>query len=264
MQSLNVVGPALFAVGIVWLAVSILRLISKSSRASARQSIKYSLLTIVGSLAIGIYASANSAGTQPQPAVAISQADPVDADPTQDQDPLADLTPVPELTPEEIAAQEEAEREAAIRAASNWRVARGQSSIDDSPIVEISVGSNNNLPARFGSRGPATLSLRCQENTTSATIRLNGHFMADIQNYGRVTYRVDDRQAKTIRMQESTNNEWLGLWRGGQSIPFIRELIDADRLVIRATPFNENPMEATFTITGLDHHLPELRRACNW
>lgn len=259
MQNYATIGALLFMVGGIWLLVSILRLLSKNSRHSAKRNIKYAFLTIVGSIALPIVGAVVPSN---QPSVVATQGVTTEAD--AHQTPAPPVESELELSPQETAEREAAAREAAIRIASKWKVARGLSSIDDSRIVQIKVESNNNLPARFGGRGPATLSLRCQENTTSATIRFNGHFMADIQSYGRVTYRVDDRPAKTINMQESTNNEWLGLWRGGQSIPFIRELLNADRLVIRATPFSENSMEATFTITGLDLFLGELRSACNW
>src|SRR5690606_24284329 len=134
---------------------------------------KLACLTVVGSLALPVVAAMMGASSPAAPQV--SQVVTAAAATPDQTIEIADAVldePEPELTTEEIAAQEAASREAAIRAASLWRVARGQSSIDDSRIVQINLDSNNSLPARFSGRGPATLSLRCQENTTSVTLRL--------------------------------------------------------------------------------------------
>lgn len=39
-------------------------------------------------------------------------------------------------------------------------------------------------------------------------------------------YRLDNNKAKTVSMQASTDNEALGLWRGGSSIPMIKNMFD--------------------------------------
>lgn len=145
-----------------------------------------------------------------------------------------------------------------------WKVRTSTSAIDDTKTVIVDLASDNMIHGRFKSPGPAALNLRCMENTTSASIKFNGLFMADIQGYGQVTYRVDSAKAVTKRFEESTNNEWLGLWNGGASIPFIKSLFGAEKLVVRATPFNENAVEVTFSIQGLEKTIEPLREACNW
>lgn len=150
------------------------------------------------------------------------------------------------------------------RSRSAWRSNSTTSAVDDSQRIVLSVESLEPIRSRFGSPGPADLMIRCEENTTSLFIHFNGLFMADIQSYGQVTTRIDDQRARTISMSASTNNEALGLWRGGASIPFIRTLFDGDRLFVRATPFNENRVEMTFPIAGLERAIEPLREACNW
>lgn len=147
---------------------------------------------------------------------------------------------------------------------SKWRISSDTSAIDDSKTVHIQVASDNNVRGRFGGPGPAVLHLRCLENTTSATFSFNDQFMADIQGYGDITYRVDDRAAVKRGFQESTDNKWLGLWRGAQAIPFIKSLYGGEKLVARATPFNESQIEVTFSIFGLETAVKPLREACGW
>lgn len=146
-----------------------------------------------------------------------------------------------------------------------WSVRSETSRLDGSTSVYISVFSDERIQNRFGNGGLARLMVRCRENTTAVTIRFAGLFMADIQGYGRIDFRVDDNPPSRVNMTASTNNEHLGLWRGNQSIPFIKNhLLSGSSLLVRATPFNESPVEMTFNISGLSEAITPLREACGW
>lgn len=148
-----------------------------------------------------------------------------------------------------------------------WRLRQGVSQIDDSPSVSLHTRSNERIGDRFGrNAAPATLTLSCLENTTRLLINMNNNHMASspYHDWGHVTMRIDGRQAFTRRMQESTDNSVLGLWRGGQSIPVIRDMFGAEKLTVRATPFGQSPITVTFDINGLQEEIQPLRQACNW
>lgn len=144
-----------------------------------------------------------------------------------------------------------------------WNVRTEISAIDDSTNVFLSIDSDEHIRARFGRSGPMRLFIQCRENTTLLYIYFNGHFMSDYSN-GAVTYRLDTDKALGKRMQESNDNEALGLWSGAQSIPFIKAMFGHDKLLIRATPHSESALTATFSITGLEAEIEPLRKACNW
>lgn len=148
-----------------------------------------------------------------------------------------------------------------------WIIWQGTSQIDDSPSVTLSAESNERIGNRLGrNAAPATLTLSCRENTTRLLINMNGNHMASspYHDWGHVTMRIDSRQAFTRQMQESTDNSVLGLWRGGQSIPVIRDMFGAEKLTVRATPFGQSPITVTFDINGLQEEIQPLRQACNW
>ncbi|MFC2970160.1 type VI secretion system-associated protein TagO [Acidimangrovimonas pyrenivorans] len=146
-----------------------------------------------------------------------------------------------------------------------WQMRTDTSKMTDQKSVFLSLESENDVPGRFGGGGgPATLVLRCMENTTALLFSMNNQFMADIQGYGRVEYRIDDQKMGRVNMNESTDNSMLGLWSGGRSIPFIKKLMGHDRLVLRATPYNENTYTVSFDIKGLDNAIGELRQTCHW
>ena len=149
-------------------------------------------------------------------------------------------------------------------AQSKWHETIEISKLTDETNIYLTLMSDNELRGRFTKAGPARLILRCQENTTAALIVLNDIYLADIQGYGRVEYRLDKEKMSVVNMTASTDNYALGLWSGNRSIPFIKELLGHNRLIIRATPFNKSPITASFEIKELDTAIKKLRETCNW
>ncbi|WP_237673798.1 type VI secretion system-associated protein TagO [Vreelandella profundi] len=151
--------------------------------------------------------------------------------------------------------------------ASPWRVSEEISPMDDSKSVFLTTRSNEAIPGRYGrSTARPTLYVRCVENTTALVLHMDGHHMASSQyhNWGHVEMRIDDGRVFTKAMRQSTNNRSLGLWSGGESIPVIRQMFGAERLIMRATPYSESAMTMTFNISQLEDEIAPLREACHW
>lgn len=106
--------------------------------------------------------------------------------------------------------------------------------------------------------------IACRENTTSLYISFADHFMSSLQGRGIVTYRIDKAPAEKRRFLESNDNSVLGLWNGGSSIPFIKQLLGRNTLLVRATPFSDSSVTAEFPISGLEEVIEPLREACHW
>lgn len=162
------------------------------------------------------------------------------------------------------ATEPEPQQVAEIDEGTAWHVSESASPIDDSLTVALSVSSSEPLTGRYGRKRDANLIIRCKENTTSLFMRFGGHFMTDNGQYGRVTLRIDDNKSFTSNMSRSTDHEALGLWRGGQSIPLVKRLLDAETLTVRATPYNESAVTVIFPIDGLADEIVPLREACHW
>ncbi|MDN3524335.1 type VI secretion system-associated protein TagO [Halomonas sabkhae] len=147
---------------------------------------------------------------------------------------------------------------------SSWSVSKEKSPIDDSVSVYLRTYSKEPIRGRLGRERDALLLIRCVENTTSMILQFGGHHMASLQQYGRVTLRIDDQDARRVRMNESTDNQALGLWNGGSSIPVVKRMFGHDTLTVRATPYSESPITTQFPITGLEEAIKPLREACHW
>lgn len=149
---------------------------------------------------------------------------------------------------------------AASAPVSPWQRYRSRSEIDDSPLVTLtSVGRS--YESQYGLERVPHLTVRCMENTTSVILDMDRYLGSGTV---RVTTRVDDAPARTHQMQVSTDNEAVGLWRGGQAIPFIRTMLGAETLTVRVEPRHVQHVTTSFAIRGLDTKIDELATACNW
>ena len=72
--------------------------------------------------------------------------------------------------------------------------------------------------------------------------------------------RFDDKQAASYNFDLSTND------KAGFRSPIrrIKKMLEHDKLLVEVTPDRSGPQLTTFTFTGLDEVLTELRSACHW
>lgn len=146
-----------------------------------------------------------------------------------------------------------------------WEHQSDVSKITDSADHYISLKSDDTIPNKFGfGSNPASILIRCKENKTSIYFSFGDHFLADIQGYGRITFRIDDKKSETKSFDVSTNNKSLGLWDGGSAVPFVKKLAGAKQMVVRMTPFNESALTVTFDVRGFDAAIKPVREACKW
>lgn len=150
-------------------------------------------------------------------------------------------------------------------AAGKWRMETRTNALTDKTDVFLGVESEEVVNCGWNRGAKIMLQMRCMENTTSLVIATGCHMTSSQYNdYGDVTYRLDEEPARTVGMVESTNNRSLGLWNGGRSIPVIKQMLGKARMIVKMTPFSENPFTATFNISGLDASIEPLRQACGW
>lgn len=145
-----------------------------------------------------------------------------------------------------------------------WHVQSEVSDFKDTKDVYLTLTSEDSVQCGFGSGGTLTLMLRCKENTTSLLIITPCHVASGFYGYGMVEYRIDNHTAQKKQFDESTDNTTLGLWSGGKSIPVIKSLFGADRLLVRFTPFNESPVTGEFVVSGVEEAITPLRESCHW
>jgi type VI secretion system protein VasI len=137
---------------------------------------------------------------------------------------------------------------------SDWSITQEKSKIDDTTNVFASLGSVQPIRNQYGAPANLDLMIVCREKKTDLYITFGGEFMASIENYGQVTFRVDKRPAFQKNLTESTDHKALGLW-GANAIPFIKGLYGGSTLFVRATPYNESAVTGEFNISGVQDAL---------
>ena len=145
--------------------------------------------------------------------------------------------------------------------AGEWDKRVDRSEFDDTKSVYLTLLADK--PVAVGRYNVVTpeLWVRCHENTTAFYII----FEEFLGSRGiKVEYRIDRQTTRETRWLISSNSTAAGLWNGSGSIPFIRKLFGAERLLIRVTPYNESPVTVSFAIGGLRTAVAELAEACNW
>jgi len=127
------------------------------------------------------------------------------------------------------------------------------------PLDEIS--GRQNVFAFLSGNG-ANIMLRCMNNTTAIYFDLTDYTTTGALDGATIKYRLDDKQSSRW-FTPSGDGTAHGLWSGGQSIPFVKELISKTELAIRLPTYG-GTRTVTYNITGIDYVAQRVREACNW
>ncbi|MCF7486709.1 type VI secretion system-associated protein TagO [Vibrio sp. A2-1] len=147
------------------------------------------------------------------------------------------------------------------KSSGKWKKQEEVSPLDDSTNIYIRVSGNETIPNRYNKLVTPELVIRCKENTTALSVWW-GTYLGLNSTY--VTYRVDKLKPKKTKWSLSTKNEHIGKWSGSSSIPFIKQLLGKEKLLMQLTPYGENSVMTTFDISGIEEAIKPLRKQCKW
>lgn len=145
-----------------------------------------------------------------------------------------------------------------VSALGKWNVREEKSPIDDSLNVHLFVTSNETVRSGYSTVKPS-LHIRCSENETN--VFLNWGLYLGLEKTKMLT-RFDKEKATMSSWSISTNNE--AVFVRGNDIEFAKKVMKHQKLLVKVTPFGENPIVATFDISGLSEAIKPLREACHW
>ncbi len=140
-----------------------------------------------------------------------------------------------------------------------WRLDQMTSYDDGSAILELAGPSiekeNNNMDTA------AYLYIVCKKGVIS--VQIGRPELVFAPAYMWVSYRVGNGAAKSRRWP-NVKYKGLGLWSSEDSIPFLRELLDQDRLLMNVRVDKKDAVRLTFELHNLRQSLEPLARACHW
>lgn len=136
-----------------------------------------------------------------------------------------------------------------------------ESKIDGARTIAIGLLADAQVTTDIGRKVWPALGIRCIDNVTSFIVTVPGFF---VTNAVAVAYRLDKDKPVTQKWFASDSHNAMGLWNGGQAIPFIRSLLDHDEMVFRFSPYRKADLEMTFSLAGLDKAIEPIRTGCKW
>lgn len=137
-----------------------------------------------------------------------------------------------------------------------WIVIQSTNPLDDSTRVVALLRASEG--AGGVSAEPITLTARCQSNSTEVYINWHDFLVDDEQ---RVIYRFPPTDAVTESWEVDADNNSTSVRR---AIPFLRRMVESDRLVVQTTPYIKEPSTAIFDLTGAQAALEPIAEVCEW
>jgi type VI secretion system protein VasI len=147
-----------------------------------------------------------------------------------------------------------------------WVVTEDVSPIDDSKTVMLTLDADTPIQVRYGEKTPY-LVIRCKEKITEMYIGFDT-FLGSNTIYP--TTRIDSEKAvSNMKWSIATNHSSMFYHSSNNKTSvkitdFLKNLQTKNKYFVQVTPYSENPVNTTFTITGLDEAIKPLRAACGW
>lgn len=147
-----------------------------------------------------------------------------------------------------------------------WRLNASTSSFDDSKTVVLALEAESAIVGWPAVTHTPTLILRCKENKTEAYVNAGMQGKPVFGEYGQdlgvsMRGRYDKGETFEYEMPKSTDGQAF-FFR--YPIEEIKYMTKHSSLVLEFTPFNSNPVEIRFDLTGLSEVLKPVRDACSW
>ena len=138
----------------------------------------------------------------------------------------------------------------------DWVVTPLTNPLDDSLTILASLSSIEGVGGF--DNDPIRLLARCRSNRTEVFVIWHDFLGSGPQQ---VTSRFPPASARTESWVISTDADTSFAPR---PIPFLRQVLQSERLVLQVTPYLESPTTAVFDLTGADLALRYVAETCNW
>jgi type VI secretion system protein VasI len=129
-----------------------------------------------------------------------------------------------------------------------WRIERTSDPLTDAKVVILALVADGNN---------AMLILRCKSGSNiEVFINWNEYLGTDVV----VTSRVG--QSPAVQLEWSVSTDKKATFYPQDSRKLVEGMLQVDKYVAQVTPYNENPVTATFSLTGLGDVATELFSTC--
>ncbi|NTJ63798.1 hypothetical protein G6M50_36765 [Agrobacterium rhizogenes] len=141
-----------------------------------------------------------------------------------------------------------------------WAISTNTSPLDDSKTVQATLFPKTAVGTGVGTPSPMLI-IGCKEKITTFVI------YADIfmtEDEPEVTLRIGKDAPITRKWRRATNYKAVGLWRGQQSIPFLKSLEGRNNESLFVRVKATDRVDAEFELGDVKAAIASVRDACKW
>jgi len=167
-------------------------------------------------------------------------------------------TPVPTSPPTDTAEPLSSDTDSISVIAGKWLSGSNVSALDDSTSYFIMLDAEDSIRAWLRDPTPSLI-IRCEASRYDVYIFADTQLDSTLDDEVFTRVRYGNDPPVSVTMSESTTGEAMFFPNGRATV---RNLLAVDRLVVGFTPFNANPVEAVFDLTGIETAIRPLFDEC--
>lgn len=149
---------------------------------------------------------------------------------------------------------------------SGWKTTSKTDPLTDDIVLHASTNSEEPLTCNNGKY--ATLNLVCEASDLSFYVAHGCYApgrqssLAGFPNVVDIEYRLDDQKMKTRGPAPDYTDKAFGYWDTDTSNVWLNQIGDAEKMVIRFTPYRATPETLAFNLSGLQQLRTEFAKSC--
>jgi type VI secretion system protein VasI len=121
------------------------------------------------------------------------------------------------------------------------------------------------IPALPRGREPARMTILCLDDNTVVQFAFAGYPLGTpTSNSGTITIQFDRQPGRSQSLQLGTDRTTLGFFSTNDAMAFIDQLLQSERLFVRAQPQAQRSVTVSFQLEGIEEALVPVREACGW
>ncbi|WP_332717060.1 type VI secretion system-associated protein TagO [Pelagibacterium mangrovi] len=144
-----------------------------------------------------------------------------------------------------------------------WASGVEVSQIEGTELPFAAIQSEQLIPALPRGRAPARLTILCQDGVPAVQFAFAGQFMGTpTSQSGTITLQYDRQPPRSQSLELSPDRTALGFYEESDARTVIEQLLQTERLYVRATPQAQRSVTVSFLMEGIEAAIEPVRASC--
>lgn len=144
-----------------------------------------------------------------------------------------------------------------------WASGVEVSQIEGTELPFATVQSEQLIPALPRGRAPARMTVLCRDGETAVQFAFAGQFMGTpTSQSGTITLQYDRQSPRSQSLELAADRTAIGFYDDVEARAVIDQLLQTERLYVRATPQAQRSVTVSFLMDGIEAAIEPVRDAC--